>query len=120
MEPHIGQQLQTIFNYFPGLNERQQEQFRQLYGLYAEWNAAINVISRKDMGNFYERHVLHSLGIAYAISFSDGSKILDVGTGGEFPGIPLAIIFPEARFHLVDPIGKKIKVVKAVAGALGL
>lgn len=96
------------------------EQFGQLKELYAHWNEQINVISRKDMDNFYERHVLHSLGIAKVIQFANGTKVLDVGTGGGFPGIPLAIMFPEAQFHLVDSIGKKIKVVSEVATALGL
>jgi 16S rRNA (guanine527-N7)-methyltransferase len=96
------------------------EQFSQLKDIYAHWNDQINVISRKDMDNFYERHVLHSLGIAKVIQFAPGTNILDVGTGGGFPGIPLAIMFPQAQFHLVDSIGKKIKVVNEVAAALGL
>ena len=98
----------------------QRAQFEQLKPLYEEWNSQINVISRKDMDSFYEKHVLHSLGIAKALSFQPGTKLLDIGTGGGFPGIPLAILFPECQFHLVDSIGKKIKVVKAVAEELGL
>src|ERR1035437_4714482 len=111
---------QIILNYFSDLSERQKEQFEKLGGLYSDWNSKINVISRKDIDNFYERHVLHSLGIAKVISFKPKTKILDVGTGGGFPGIPLAILFPECEFHLVDSIGKKIKVVNAVAESLGL
>lgn len=98
----------------------QRAQFEQLKPLYEEWNSQINVISRKDMDSFYEKHVLHSLGIAKVLSFQPGTKLLDIGTGGGFPGIPLAILFPECQFHLVDSIGKKIKVVKAVAEELGL
>ena len=109
-----------ITRYFPKLNETQIALFEQLEPLYAEWNAQINVISRKDFSEFYERHVLHSLGIAKLISFTPGTKILDVGTGGGFPGIPLAIMFPEVQFHLVDSIGKKIKVVNGVVESLGL
>jgi len=112
--------MKIIQKYFPGLSEKQLDLFRQLYPLYEEWNAQINVISRKDFGEFYERHVLHSLGIAKFTKFTEGSKILDVGTGGGFPGIPLAIFFPEVKFHLVDSIGKKIKVVKNVAESLEL
>lgn len=111
---------QLIKKYFPDLSEAQYEQFSALKSLYTDWNAKINVISRKDTKHFYERHVLHSLGIAKVTSFSDGTDILDIGTGGGFPGIPLAIAFPEVQFHLVDSIGKKIKVVQAVAEALGL
>lgn len=111
---------QIIHKYFPGLTEDQKSKFEKLDALYTEWNAKINVISRKDMANFYERHVLHSLGIAKVISFKPKTKILDVGTGGGFPGIPLAIMFPDCEFHLVDSIGKKIKVVEAVAASLGL
>ena len=109
-----------ISKYFPDLSDRQKKQFTELGELYADWNQKINVISRKDIDSFYERHVLHSLAIAKYISFSSGTKILDVGTGGGFPGIPLAIFFPEVMFHLVDSVGKKIKVVKAVAEELGL
>ena len=109
-----------IEHYFPELSARQKEQFSSLQPLYEEWNSKINVISRKDMDNFYIHHVLHSLGIAKVISFMPGTALLDVGTGGGFPGIPLAILFPEAKFHLVDSIGKKIKVVEAIAGSLGL
>jgi 16S rRNA (guanine527-N7)-methyltransferase len=109
-----------IDKYFPELNKQQQQDFAQLGELYAEWNAKINVISRKDMDHFYERHVLHSLGIAKVISFTPGTQILDVGTGGGFPGIPLAILFPECEFYLVDSIKKKIKVVNAVIQDLGL
>ena len=111
---------QIIFKYFPNLSEKQKKQFSQLGELYADWNSKINVISRKDIDNFYERHVLHSLGIAKVISFTSKTKILDVGTGGGFPGIPLAILFPECEFHLSDSIGKKIKVVNAVAESLEL
>lgn len=109
-----------IESYFPNLTELQKQQFAQLQGLYEEWNAQINVVSRKDIDLLYERHVLHSLGIAKVIQFKPQTKILDVGTGGGFPGIPLAILFPECSFHLIDSIGKKIKVVKAVAEALQL
>lgn len=112
--------MKNILKYFPDLNSIQQEQFQQLLPLYSEWNAKINVISRKDIDQLYERHVLHSLSIAKIINFSKGTQILDVGTGGGFPGIPLAIMFPEANFHLVDSIGKKIKVVHEVASALEL
>jgi 16S rRNA (guanine527-N7)-methyltransferase len=109
-----------IFQYFPDLTPLQKEQFSQLQGLYEHWNSQINVISRKDIDQLYERHVLHSLGIAKVISFLPGEHVLDVGTGGGFPGIPLAILFPETKFYLVDSIGKKIKVVQEVAKALGL
>jgi 16S rRNA (guanine527-N7)-methyltransferase len=112
--------MDSIKKYFPEITKKQQKQFLALQALYAEWNAQINVISRKDEDNFYERHVLHSLGIAKVIEFIDGSRILDIGTGGGFPGIPLAILFPECDFILVDSIGKKIKVVNEVALALGL
>lgn len=111
---------EIIFKYFHTLSETQKNQIEQLGELYADWNSKINVISRKDIENFYERHVLHSLGIAKVISLKPKTKILDVGTGGGFPGIPLAILFPECEFHLVDSIGKKIKVVNAVAESLGL
>ena len=109
-----------IQEYFKDLTEKQIAQFDQLYDLYSFWNAQINVISRKDIEELYERHILHSLGIAKFCTFKPGEKILDVGTGGGFPGIPLAILFPETQFHLVDSIGKKIKVVTEVALALGL
>lgn len=109
-----------IFHYFPHLTERQRAQVGQLGELYRFWNEQINVVSRQDLENLHERHVLHSLGIAKVIQFKPYTAILDVGTGGGFPGIPLAILFPEAEFHLVDGIGKKIKVVREVASALGL
>ncbi|HEY8399850.1 MAG TPA: 16S rRNA (guanine(527)-N(7))-methyltransferase RsmG [Cytophagaceae bacterium] len=112
--------MDIILKYFPDLTEKQIQQFQQLGELYREWNEKINVISRKDIDLLYERHVLHSLGIAKVITFKPETSILDVGTGGGFPGIPLAILFPEVHFHLVDSIGKKIKVVQAVASALGL
>lgn len=111
---------QIIFKYFPNLSEKQKEQFSRMGKLYSDWNSKINVISRKDINNFYERHALHSLGIAKIISFKPKTKILDVGTGGGFPGIPLAILFPDCEFHLADSIGKKIKVVNAVAENLEL
>ena len=114
------QTVELIYSHFPYLTERQRDQFAALFDLYSEWNAKINVISRKDMESFYEKHVLHSLGIAKVYTFQPGQRVLDVGTGGGFPGIPLAILFPETQFHLVDYIGKKIKVVLAVADALGL
>ncbi len=109
-----------LLKYFPNTTPQQQQQFEQLPGLYNFWNNQINVISRKDIDQLYERHVLHSLGIAKVINFLPGENVLDVGTGGGFPGIPLAILFPETQFFLVDSIGKKIKVVKEVASALGL
>lgn len=109
-----------IFQYFPELSDTQREQFDQLDALYRDWNAKINVISRKDIDNLYSHHVLHSLGIAKVIKFRPGSKIMDIGTGGGFPGIPLAILFPECQFKLIDSIGKKIKVATAVAQAIGL
>ena len=111
---------ELIFSYFPGLSHVQKDQFAKLMPLYREWNEKINVISRKDIDNLYLNHVLHSLGIAKMTSFNPGSKILDVGTGGGFPGIPLAILFPHTRFHLVDSIGKKITVVQNVAEGVGL
>lgn len=114
------EQVETIFHYFPNLTNVQKEQFKKLYSLYKDWNDKINVISRKDVDNLYINHVLHSLGIAKVISFKPGASILDVGTGGGFPGIPLAILFPDTQFHLVDSIGKKITVVKNVAEALQL
>jgi len=112
--------VERIIHYFPTLSTLQVAQFSKLLNLYTIWNNQINVISRKDLDNFYERHVLHSLGIAKVYSFQPGTTVLDVGTGGGFPGIPLAILFPETNFVLVDSIGKKIKVVNEVASALGL
>lgn len=109
-----------ILHYFPHLNSRQKEQFGLLEELYTFWNSQINVISRKDIESLYLRHVLHSLGIAKVMEFLPGEKVLDVGTGGGFPGIPLAILFPETDFHLVDSIGKKIRVVNEVAAAAEL
>ncbi len=118
--PIVAQQLALLNSYFPELTEKQKEQFAALYELYADWNSKINVISRKDIDNLYMHHVLHSLGIAKMLHFKDGSSVMDLGTGGGFPGIPLAILFPEVKFHLVDSIGKKIKVGQAVADAIGL
>ena len=109
-----------VSKYFPHLNTQQQQQYEQLLDLYTYWNEQINVVSRKDIDLLFERHVLHSLGIAKVMQFLPGEHVLDVGTGGGFPGIPLAIMFPETEFHLVDSIGKKIKVVNEVASALGL
>ena len=112
--------MNVILKYFSNLTEEQKEQFSKLESLYFEWNEKINVISRKDMDSLYERHVLHSLGIAKVMSFSAGTKVLDIGTGGGFPGVPLAMLFPEVEFTLVDSIGKKIKVVEAISQELGL
>ncbi|WP_421877754.1 16S rRNA (guanine(527)-N(7))-methyltransferase RsmG [Marinoscillum sp.] len=112
--------VQQVFDHFPNLTDLQKDQFRQLEGLYTDWNEKINVISRKDIDQLYTRHVLHSLAIAKYLTFESGSKILDIGTGGGFPGIPLAILCPECEFLLVDSIGKKIKVVQEVADAVGL
>jgi len=112
--------MELIVKYFPKLTDKQVEQFSQLQKVYENWNSQINVISRKDMDSFYERHVLHSLAIAKTINFTPGTEIMDVGTGGGFPGIPLAILFPECKFHLVDSIGKKIKVVNEIVQALEL
>ncbi|HEY0655906.1 MAG TPA: 16S rRNA (guanine(527)-N(7))-methyltransferase RsmG [Chryseosolibacter sp.] len=114
------QDVSIIFKYFPNLTATQQDQFKKLFALYSEWNDKINVISRKDIENLYVNHVLHSLGIAKVCQFKPGTSVLDVGTGGGFPGIPLAIMFPETQFHLVDSIGKKITVVKNVAEGAGI
>ncbi|QDH79299.1 16S rRNA (guanine(527)-N(7))-methyltransferase RsmG [Echinicola soli] len=116
----MNQELDLILSYFPELSEKQKEQFAALGDLYREWNQKINVISRKDMDAFYLHHVLHSLGIAKVMQFEPGTWVLDIGTGGGFPGIPLAILFPGTNFHLVDSIGKKITVVKDIAKALTL
>ena len=112
--------MELILKYFPNLTETQIQQFTALEALYKDWNSKINVISRKDIDELYLRHVLHSLGIAKVLDFADGSSILDVGTGGGFPGVPLAILFPECKFHLVDSINKKLKVINAVAEAIEL
>lgn len=112
--------MDIILKYFPHLSEQQKKQFARLKPLYEDWNSKINVISRKDMDNFYEHHVLHSLAIACEVAFKDGSKVLDLGTGGGFPGIPLAIMFPNVKFKLIDRTGKKIRVVDEVAAAIGL
>jgi 16S rRNA (guanine527-N7)-methyltransferase len=114
------QTAEIILKYFPDLTEAQKTQFSKLFPLYKEWNEKINIISRKDIDNLYVNHVLHSLGIAKLTSFKPGAAVLDVGTGGGFPGVPLAILFPETAFHLVDSIGKKITVVKNVAEGIGL
>ena len=112
--------MELILKYFPKITEEQKQQFAALYDLYIDWNAKINVISRKDITNLYEHHVLHSLGIAKVINFRPGTTVMDLGTGGGFPGIPLAILFPETHFHLVDSIGKKVRVANEVATSIGL
>lgn len=112
--------MELIQKYFSSLSDTQKEQFSKLFDLYSDWNAKINVVSRKDIDELYLRHVLHSLGIAKVLQFKDGTNIMDVGTGGGFPGIPLAILYPECHFHLVDSVNKKLKVINAVAEGLGL
>ena len=116
----INCQLGVLKSYFPTLTDAQKLQIDALFDLYSDWNSKINVISRKDIENLYLHHVLHSLGILKMLTFKEGSTVMDIGTGGGFPGIPLAILLPEVRFHLVDSIGKKIKVGQAVAEAIGL
>ena len=112
--------MEEILKYFPSLTDKQKEQFAALYDLYFDWNNKINVISRKDIENLYLHHVLHSLAIAKVIQFRPGTRVMDFGCGGGFPGIPLAIMFPETQFHLVDSIGKKIRVATEIASAIGL
>ena len=112
--------MNLILKYFPQISDEQKAQFAALYDLYADWNSKINVISRKDIENLYEKHVLHSLAIAKILKFKPETSVVDVGTGGGFPGIPLAILFPEAHFHLVDSIGKKVRVATEISTAIGL
>ena len=112
--------MDIILKYFPDITEKQKEQFAALYDLYLDWNSKINVISRKDIENLYTHHVLHSLAVAKLIQFTDGTKILDVGTGGGFPGVPLAILFPQCNFLLIDSIGKKVRVATEISAAIGL
>jgi len=112
--------MEILLKYFSGFTDKQAQQFAALDALYKEWNAQINVISRKDIDALYEKHVLHSLAIAAAFEFPEGAHVIDIGTGGGFPGVPLAIFFPQVRFHLVDSIGKKLKIIEAVKEAIGL
>lgn len=112
--------MEIILKYFPNLTDLQKEQYAKLLPLYADWNDKINLVSRKDIDNLYERHILHSLAVAKVLSFKKGTKVMDIGTGGGFPGIPLAIMFPETDFHLVDSIGKKLKVVIDISENIGL
>lgn len=112
--------MEIILKYFPDLTQEQIHQFSSLQRIYADWNEKINVISRKDIENLYERHILHSLSIAKLIQFKNAAKIMDLGTGGGFPGVPLAILFPDSRFHLVDSIGKKLHVINTIKDAIGL
>ena len=112
--------MELLLKYFPDLSQKQMQEFASLQKIYSEWNEKINVISRKDIDNLFERHILHSLSIAKFIQFKNATKVMDLGTGGGFPGIPLAILFPDARFHLVDSIGKKLKVIEAVKEEIGL
>lgn len=112
--------MDSIIKYFPAITDEQRHQYKQLFELYKDWNSKINVISRKDIDNLYEHHVLHSLAIAKALRFKDGTKIMDFGCGGGFPGIPLAIMFPECQFKLIDGTGKKIRVCQEIASAIGL
>ena len=112
--------MDHILKYFPNLSDKQKEQLAALYDLYIDWNSKINVISRKDIENLYLHHVLHSLGIAKMINFRSGTTVMDFGCGGGFPGVPLAILFPEVKFHLVDSIGKKVRVAREISEAIGL